>query len=596
MPKRLRSYLPPLNWLRDYRRSTFIHDVMAACLMTVLVIPQSLAYALLAGLPPEAGLYASILPVMGYALFASSSALAVGPVALIALMSATTVGDITGQGLAGYGTASLALAFISGVMLFAMGLMRLGFIANFISHPVIAGFISGSALLIILSQLGTLLGIPAAGGTLTAIVTTLSHHLDTFSGMTMLIGLVTVFFLVIGRRYLQPLLTRLGLPQASAAMLARLTPMLAVILTTTATALWHLDQSGVAVIGALPSGLPPLAVPSLSPSLVKALIVPAFLISLVIFVESTSIAQRMAAMRGERLDPDQELVGLGAANMTAALSGGLAVAGGFSRSVVNLDAGAKTQVAGVLTAFGIALVTVFFTDLFHFLPKATLAATIIVAVTTLIDVRGARETWLYSRQDGLALIATLLLTVFAGVIPGILTGIALSLLLYLYRTSRPHIAVVGRIPGTEHFRNQKRYAVETSEHLIILRVDEALYFANARYLEDCVSAALTEKPGATDLILMCTGINTIDASALETLDAVNTRLVSAGVRLHLAEVKGPVMDRLKMTRFMTNLSGDVFMSTYDAWRTLCGKMARSAHRIDDGAENANPSDADARNV
>lgn len=318
--------------------------------------------------------------------------------------------------------------------------------------------------------------------------------------------------------------------------------------------------------------------PELNLALVEALLVPAFLISLVIFVESTSIAHRMAARRGERLDPNQELMGLGAANVTSAFAGGLAVAGGFSRSVVNDEAGAQTQMASLFTALGIGIVTVFFSSLFHFLPEATLAATIIVAVTTLVDIRGLRETWRYSRQDGMALVATLLVTLLIGITEGILVGVGLSLVLYLYRTSRPHIAIVGRIPGTEHFRNEKRYTVETDARVIIMRVDEAIYFANAQYLEDRISEVLRQRPGATDLILMCTGVNTIDASALDILDTINTRLQSAGLRFHLAEVKGPVMDRLQSTRFMANLSGRVFLSTFEGWQTL------TAHPSDPGAK------------
>ncbi|ROT99704.1 sulfate permease [Marinobacter sp. R17] len=591
MRERLSAVLPPMGWLRDYHRTTLVQDLLAACIMTVLVIPQSLAYALLAGLPAQAGLYASLLPVIGYALFASSSALAVGPVALIALMSATTVGDIQAAGLADFATCSLVLALLCGVILFVMGVARLGFMANFISHPVISGFISGSALIIILSQVGTLLGIPTEGSTLPALLRSIGEHVGRFNDPTAILGIGSVLFLLLARRFSQRLFCAIGLPIGVASTLARLAPMLVVIATAAVTAWRHLDTSGVRVIGNLPSGLPGLSLPAINLPLVEALAVPAILISLVIFVESTSIAHRIAARRGERLDANQELMGLGAANLAAAVSGGLAVAGGFSRSVVNIEAGARTQLAGVFSAIGIALVTVFFTDLFHYLPKATLAAIIIVAVTTLVDFRAIADTWRYSRQDGLALLTTLLLTLLAGVIPGILAGVALSLMLYLYRTSRPHVAVVGRIPGTEHFRNQQRYAVETHPLIVILRVDETLYFANARYLDDCVSELVSQRPEATDFVLMCTGINTIDASALETLEAINTRLQSAGIQLHLSEVKGPVMDRLRRTRFLQNLSGEVFLSTFDAWRTLSDRHPLSTHAIDSSGEKANPSGA-----
>lgn len=576
MQRNLNRLFPPLSWLRGYQRHTLAQDVLAACIMTVLVIPQSLAYALLAGLPPETGLYASILPLLGYALFASSRTLAIGPVALIALMSATAVGHIVDQGLAGYGVASLALALISGTLLFAMGAARLGFIANFISHPVISGFITGSALVIMVSQLGSLLGIDTHGGNVPALLDSLISGNAGPNPITALIGACVIGFLLLARTSAKPLLERLKLPQPVAASLARLAPMAAVAVTSLLVAQLNLENNGVAVIGELPQGLPPLAIPELNLALIEALLVPAFLISLVIFVESTSIAHRMAARRGERLDADQELMGLGAANITAAFTGGLAVAGGFSRSVVNDEAGAQTQMASVFTAIGIGIVTVFFSDLFHYLPESTLAATIIVAVTTLVDVRGLRETWRYSRQDGMALVATLLVTLLIGITEGILVGVGLSLLLYLYRTSRPHIAIVGRIPGTEHFRNVKRYAVETDPRVVIMRVDEAIYFANAQYLEDRIGEVLRQCPEASDLILMCTGVNTIDASALDILDTINTRLQSAGRRFHLAEVKGPVMDRLQATRFIDNLSGHVFLSTFEAWQTLVERASETS--------------------
>ncbi|WP_148862924.1 SulP family inorganic anion transporter [Marinobacter fonticola] len=568
MPTRLQRLFPPLVWLRGYQRHTLAQDILAACIMTVLVIPQSLAYALLAGLPPETGLYASILPLLGYALFASSRTLAIGPVALIALMSATAVGSIVDQGLAGYGAASLALALLSGVILFCMGAARLGFIANFISHPVISGFITGSALVIIVSQLGSLFGVDTRGANVIALLRSLWTNLASFSLATLAIGGSVIVFLVLARRFARRLLESMKLPPTVASTLARLAPMVAVVATSLLAAGMQLDSQGVAVIGNLPQGLPPLAIPQVTWTLLEALVVPAFLISLVIFVESTSIAHRMAARRGERLDPNQELMGLGAANVTAAFTGGLAVAGGFSRSVVNDEAGAQTQMASVFTAIGIGLVTVFFSGLFYFLPEATLAATIIVAVTTLVDLRGLKDTWRYSRQDGMALVATLLVTLLIGITEGIVVGVGLSLLLYLYRTSRPHIAIVGRIPGTEHFRNEKRYQVETDHRVVIMRVDEAIYFANAQYLEDRIGGVIRQRPEATDLILMCTGVNTIDASALDILDTINTRLQGAGLRFHLSEVKGPVMDKLQTTRFMANLSGRVFLSTFEAWHTL----------------------------
>ncbi|MGP4846182.1 SulP family inorganic anion transporter [Marinobacter sp. 1Y8] len=569
MRRQLQALLPPLSWLAHYGSRSFGRDLLAAVIMTVLVIPQSLAYAILAGLPPEAGLYASILPVIAYTIFASSATLAVGPVAVIALMSATAVGEIVSQGIAGYAAASMMLALMSGVILVAMGALRLGFIANFISHPVISGFISGSALLIIISQLMPLLGIEGGGRTSIEMVTTLVTGAGGFDVTTALIGCGSILFLYGARKYAAKALTSIGLPSPAALTLAKLAPMVAVIISTLIVAAWGLSANGVAVVGDVPGGLPALAVPAFDLALLQALSLPAALISLIIFVESTAIAHRLASTRNERINPNQELIALGAANITAAVAGSFAVAGGFSRSAVNAAAGAQTQVAGVLTAVGIALVTLSLTDWLYFLPRATLAAAIIVAVSSLVDIAAIRAVTRYSRADGTALVITLLVTVSVGVTPGILSGIGLSLLLYLHRTSRPHMALVGRIAGTEHFRNISRHQVATARHTLILRIDEGLYFANARYLEDQIAQAVEQHPDVCNLVLMCTAVNHIDTSALETLESINTRLEASGVRFHLSEVKGPVMDRLRQSHFLAELSGEVFLSTYDAWKSLC---------------------------
>ncbi|MAA63991.1 MAG: sodium-independent anion transporter [Alteromonadaceae bacterium] len=569
MRRKLQALLPPLSWLAHYDTRAFGRDLLAAIIMTVLVIPQSLAYAILAGMPPEAGLYASTLPVVAYSIFASSATLAVGPVAVIALMSATAVGEIVSQGIAGYAAASMMLALMSGVILVAMGTFRLGFIANFISHPVISGFISGSALLIIISQLMPLLGIDGGGRTSVEMVTTLVTGSGDVDPVTAIIGVCSILFLFLASKYAAKGLSAIGLPGAAALTIAKLAPMIAVIISTLIVAVRGLSDNGVAVVSRVPGGLPALAVPVFDLALFEALLLPAALISLIIFVESTAIAHRLASKRNERVNPNQELVALGAANITAAIAGSFAVAGGFSRSAVNAAAGAQTQVAGVLTALGIALVTLLLTDWLYYLPRATLAAAIIVAVSSLVDIRAIRAVTRYSRADGTALVITLLVTVSVGVTPGILSGIGLSLLLYLHRTSRPHTAVVGRIAGTEHFRNISRHQVDTVPHTLILRIDEGLYFANARYLEDQIAQAIEHHPDVNNLVLMCTAVNHIDTSALETLEAINTRLEASGVRFHLSEVKGPVMDRLRQSDFLAELSGEVFLSTYDAWKALC---------------------------
>lgn len=564
----LKRYLPPLQWLPGYRREHAVSDLIAAVIVTIMLIPQSLAYALLAGLPAQVGLYASILPLVLYAVFGTSRTLSVGPVAVAALMTAAALAPIAEPGSAEYVAGAVLLAVMSGLMLTAMGLLKLGFLANFLSHPVISGFITASGLVIAASQVKHLVGVEANGHNLLDIVTSLAANLGSVHGPTLLIGGGALLFLIFARSHLKPLLIRVGASQRAADLVAKTAPIL-VVVTTTALA-WGLglDARGVQLVGEVPAGLPELTLPPLEWGLWKQLAVGALLISVVGFVESVSVGQTLAAKRRQRIDPDQELIGLGAANLGAGFSGGMPVTGGFSRSVVNFDAGAQTPAAGAYTAVGIALATLVLTPAIAWLPTATLAATIIVAVASLIDLPALVRTWRYSRTDFGAMLATIVLTLLHSVEAGIMAGVGLSIGLFLFRTSRPHSAVVGRVPGTEHFRNIQRHKVETSAHVTFLRVDESLYFANARFLEERVMDLVTRQPDLQDLVLVCPAVNLIDASALESLEAINERLTDAGVRLHLSEVKGPVMDRLKSTQLLSRLGGQVFLSTFEAWRSL----------------------------
>ncbi len=577
----LSRHLPILDWGRRYDRSTFSGDMVAAVIVTIMLIPQSLAYALLAGMPPEAGIYASIAPIVLYAIFGTSRALAVGPVAVVSLMTAAAVGNIAEAGTAGYVVAALTLAFLSGVMLLALGVFRLGFLANFLSHPVIAGFITASGILIAASQLRHILGIDGGGHTLIEIVQGLFENLGQINLITLALGLSATGFLFWVRRGLKPLLVRMGFGPQMADIGAKTGPVLAIVVTTLAVWAFDLGAQGVAIVGEVPQSLPPLTLPSFSPALLSQLFAPALLISIIGFVESISVAQTLAAKKRQRIDPDQELIGLGAANIGAAFTGGFPVTGGFSRSVVNYDAGAETPAAGAFTAVGLALAALFLTPLIHYLPKATLAATIIVAVLSLVDFSILKRAWAFSRADFAAVTVTILLTLIFGVEAGVTAGVATSVLVHLYKTSRPHMAVVGRVPGTEHFRNVLRHEVETQPHVLSLRVDESLYFPNARFLEDQLSRFAAEKPALTDVVLMFPAVNEIDLSALESLEAINARLKDAGIRLHLSEVKGPVMDRLKRSHFLDDLTGSVFLSQHAAVCALenCAPADDSAKQV-----------------
>ena len=568
MKPNLQRYLPILTWGRAYNRTALSNDLVAALIVTIMLIPQSLAYALLAGLPPEAGLYASIAPIMLYAIFGTSRALAVGPVAVVSLMTAAALSNIVEQGTMGYAVAALSLAGLSGVILLAMGLFRLGFVANFLSHPVIAGFITASGIIIAASQLKHILGINASGHNLAELVVSLVEHLGEINWITATIGILATAFLFWVRKGLKPMLKRFGLSDTLTGVLVKTGPVSVVFVTTAAVWMFGLADQGVKIVGEVPQSLPPLTLPSFSPTLLGQLLLPAFLISIIGFVESISVAQTLAAKKRQRIDPDQELIGLGAANIGASLTGGFPVTGGFSRSVVNYDAGAETPAAGAYTAVGLAVAALALTPLIYFLPIATLAATIIVAVLSLVDFSILKRSWEYSKADFTAVLGTILMTLLLGVEVGVSTGVGLSVLLHLYKSSKPHIAEVGQVPDTEHFRNILRHDVITNPAIVTLRVDESLYFANARYLEDKIHNRVAGDKNIRHVILQCSAINAIDLSALESLETINERLREMDVKLHLSEVKGPVMDRLQRAHFLSELTGQVFLSQHDAVQAL----------------------------
>ena len=572
--KYLRKYFPILEWGAEYSGKTFVNDLITGVIVTMMLIPQSLAYAQLAGLPAEVGLYASIAPLILYAIFGTSRTLAVGPVAVGSLMTAAAVAPLAAQGSPEYLGAAIALALISGLMLIVMGLLRLGFFANFLSHPVIAGFITASGVHIAVSQLGPLLGIHIHGETLFALVGSIVGSIGDIHLLTAVIGIMSLIFLFWVRSKLKPLLIRLGLGERTASTIAKAGPVFSLVTTILVVWIFRLDDGGVTIVGSVPEGLPEIAVPPLDLKLWTSLAVPALLIAIVGYVESISVAMTLAAKRRQRVDPDQELIALGAANVGSALSGGFPVTGGLSRSVVNYDAGAETPAAGGYTAIGIALTALFLTPLLFFLPKAVLGAIIIAAVLSLVDLGALKRTFVYSKADFAAMAATILVTWIEGIEAGLIVGVALSIFLHLYKTSRPHVAVVGQIPGTTHFRNVKRHAVVTDPAILSLRVDESLYFPNARFIEDQINAAVADNPDILDVILECAAINDIDSSALESLEAINQRLKEGGSDFHLSEVKGPVMDRLKRSHFLNELTGEVHMTQYDAVFSINPDLAR----------------------
>ena len=572
----LLAAVPLVGSLRGYNRESMLSDLIAGLVVTVMLIPQSLAYALLAGVPAEVGMYASILPLVAYAIFGTSRTLSVGPVAIASLMTAVALGKVAETGSSDYVSAAVLLAFLSGGFLIALGVLRLGFLANFLSHTVVSGFITASGILIALSQMKHIVGVKAQGDTFFELLISLLQHLPDVNYYALTVGVGVVCFLFWARRGAAGLMAQWGMDLNTAQLVAKAAPVVGIIVTIAGAVIFDLDAKGVALVGEVPAGLPGLHLPVFSLAMVELLIVPAMAISIIGYVESISVGKTLGAKRGQRVDGNQELVGLGAANLASSFSGGFPVTGGFSRSVVNFDAGASTQIAGILAAIGISLASLFLTPVLFYLPQATLAATIIVAVTGLIDVSIIMKTWKLSKSDFYAVALTILGTLVFGVEAGVAAGVLVSLCLYLYRTSKPHIAEVGLIEGTEHFRNILRHKVSTRPEILSLRVDENLFFANAGYLEEYIHSALENNPEVRHLVLMCSACNTIDYSALEVLEAINGHLRNLNITFHLSEVKGPVMDYIKDTGFLEHLTGHVYLSQYQAYMDLSGSPQSDA--------------------
>ncbi|MGI9217028.1 MAG: SulP family inorganic anion transporter [Hydrogenophaga sp.] len=582
MPPTLRDWFPILRWSRGYGRQQLAGDLTASTVVTLLLIPQSLAYAVLAGMPPVTGLYASIVPMVVYALMCSSTVLGPGPSALRSIMSLAAVGAVVGTGSADFVAASAVLAVMVGLALLVMGGLRMGFMASFLSQPVLSGFITASGLLIAMSQLKHVLGTPVAGDGLPSFLHSVAQHLDQIHGLTLAVGVSALALLWATRRWLRPALGGLGVPEVVADLVAKASPLLVLLLSIVLTTALDWPAQGLAVVGDIPQGLPSLVLAPLlgvPASTVQALVVPALLVAVMTFIEQISIAQGMAARRGERVDVNAEMRAMGGANLAAGLTGAFAVGASFARTAVVAESGGRTPASGLITAALLALTALFLTPWLHNLPMAVLAATILISLGTLIDFRSFAPNWRYARADFAAQALTFAVTLLVDLVTGLTVGVIASLTLHIWRSSRPHIAVVGNVPGTEHYRNVLRHEVVTHPHVLGLRVDESLFFANARYLEDRVSAELATHPAVRHVVLQCTAVNDIDASALESLRRIHQRLQDAGVQLHLSEVKGPVMDRLRRSDFLDRLSGRVFLTHHQAVHELAPQTPDPAAQI-----------------
>lgn len=559
------------DWLKNYKKDQFSGDLIAGIIVAVVLVPQSMAYGLLAGLPPEVALYSSVLPLLLYAWLGSSRALAIGPVGLMSLMTGATLVELEISNINEMVSTAHTLALLVGLILIFMRFAKLGAITNFLSHPVISGFVSASAIIIALSQLKHMLGINIPRGL--PAHDTLYYLITQFSQSDLITSMLAVISLLLLWCFKVPVVTLLernNLPLGLIQFISKSGPLAAVAISTFSVYYWQLnDQQQVIIIGSIPAGLPSLISLNLDPLLIKQLLPNALLIALIGYLESVSIAKSMANQKRQKINSNKELLGLGAANIASAISGGYPVAGGFGRSMVNFSAGANTPLASIITACLVGLTLMSLTPLFFFLPKAALGAIIVMAVIPLIDFHTLKHAWAYDKTDAAAMVVTFFTVLIIDVETGIIAGMLLSIGLYLHRSSQPHIAIVGRVDNTEHYRNIDRHQVKTDEHILALRVDENLYFANTNYLEDTIMQLVADNKKINHVVLICSSISVIDSSALKSLDDILYGLEKAGLSLSLAEIKGPVMDKLKKTTFLQKIGPEnVFLSTHQAIQHL----------------------------
>ena len=577
----LTRLVPLIGALRGYRRGDLPRDFVAGVAVGVVTVPQAIAYALLAGLPAQAGLYASLAPMVIYGVFGSSRQLVVGPVAIAALMVAAAVGKYAPAYSEEYVGIAIVLSLEAGLMLWLLRLLRVGNVVNLLSRPLIAGFVNAAAVLVIVSQLSPFAGleVPRAEDPLRQLLAVFAA-LEQTRPAALAIGLASAAALVA-----TPLACRRWLGRDHT--LARCGPVLVAVGATAAVTALNPD---VATVGFVPPGLPSVTVPLFDAALWRDLALHAALIALIAYVESYSIGKTLATRQLQRVDANQELVALGAANVAAAFSGAYPVAGSFARSAINLAAGARTQVSALVCAVVIVATLWWLTPLFQNLPRAALAAIVIVSVFSVMDFRSLGEHWRFHRPDVIAHWATFGAVLTLGVAAGLCAGLAVSLALFMRGASRPHIAVLGRLGDSAHFRNVDRFATRTWPHLVAARVDESLCFANADQVEDRLarlaagaetrpegadpSAAeregLAPRKEARHLVLVMTAVNFVDTTGLEMLERLAARLERDGVTLHLCELKGPVRDQFDHVALDAWLTGRVFRTTDDAFRALAG--------------------------
>jgi len=552
------------DWITKYPLKNLPTDLVAGLVVGFLVVPQSLGYAVLAGLPAEYGLYSAIVPVLVYAWLGSSSVQAIGPVAITAIMTASSLHEYADKGAAQYALMASLLALMVGALLFIAGKLKLGWIMQFISRGVSAGFVSGAAVLIFISQLKYITGIPVSGNSIIGYLTSIQRHFMDWHPLTLLLGM-TALFLLIANRYGSRWVWRSWLPNSKAIWAERLFPLILLVMAIFLSITFHWQAYGVATIGAIPQGLPAFKLPYL-PDFHEALnLLPtAGLMALIAFVSSSSVASTYARLRGERFDANDELTGLGLANISGAFFQSFAVAGGFSRTAINADSGAKSPVASVMTVLVMVLALIVFSNTLAPLPYALLGATIMASIIGLIDVKTLKDAWQRDRLDAASFLAAFVGVLILGLNSGLIIGLMVSFASLIWQSSKPHVAVVGQLADSGHFRNINRHDVVTFSNLLLLRIDESLFFGNSESVHKRVAQAMRRYPDACEIVLIMAAVNHIDLTAQEMLITLNQELVANHKRLHFSFIKGPVMDRIGNTPLITNLSGSVFMSTMEA--------------------------------
>lgn len=552
------------KWLTQYSTSTLPSDMVAGIVVGVLVIPQSLGYAVLAGLPPVYGLYASIVPVLVYAWVGSSNVQAVGAVAITAIMTASSLHGIAEEGSTEYVMLAGLLALMVGILLWLAGQLKLGWIMQFISRGVSSGFVSGAAVLIFFSQLKYITGIPVQGNTLPSYLDSIVNQMESLHLPTLILGGIT-FGLFLLNRYGSAILWKSWLPDSKAKWAGRLFPLVIIIIAIIASQIGNWSALGIRLMGVIPSGLPKLSIPEFeSFSQLVSLLPTAGLMALIAFVSSSSVASTYARLRGEKFDANEELKGLGLANIAGGFSQSFPVAGGFSRTAINVDSGAKTPLASLITVGVMVAALLVLGSIIAPLPYALLGAMIMASIINLIDVNTFKMALKTDHLDAISFGATFIGVLIFGLNTGLVIGIIASFVGLIWQSSHPHIAVVGRLHNTEHFRNINRHNVITYDNLLIMRVDESLFFGNSQAVYNQIYAGLDKYPKAKDLVLIMSAVNHIDLTAQEMLITLNKELVAQHKRLHYSFVKGPVMDILQETPVISELSGRVFLSTVEA--------------------------------